>query len=244
LDDQILLDLYKKCQRERRSLGVIYPSARRDDSLDRGIYQLIAAPVVELAKEQILAITSTLYRFCYDLHRVTAWSKVFESVTESEKWQALVEFVFPIISLSLSAPYSVKQTFVKSIYLISYETNKFVDSNRNPKHKGRPELKDTEKVAAHFASWPKVLSSLSMLNDSNYTNATDDFRHKFNHGLPRRIEIGETLAIRQNPALLVNVPPLLITDLIPLLAAQYKAALSCYDAYIELIKEQDKLWPR
>jgi hypothetical protein len=40
-----------------------------------------------------------------------------------------------------------------------------------------------------------------------------------------------------------HAPPLLIADLIPLLGAQYDAALHCFDAYIELVKEQYKLWP-
>lgn len=163
-----------------------------------------------------------------------------------EKWQALVEFVFPIISLSLSEPYSIKQAVVKSIYLISYQTNKFVDSNRNPRHKSRPVLKDAEKVATHFASWPKLLSSLSLLNASNFTNATGDFRNQFNHGFPRRIEIGETLSVQQNRHSLRftgDVPPLQTADLIPLLVLQYDAALNCYYAYIELVKEQQRLWP-
>jgi hypothetical protein len=55
LDDQTLLDLYAKLQSERLSLGTIYPVARRDDFLDRGSYQGIAAPVVMLTKEQIFS---------------------------------------------------------------------------------------------------------------------------------------------------------------------------------------------
>ena len=116
LNDQTLLDHYTRFQGERRSLGAIYPFPLRDDFLDRGSYQGIAWPVVMMAQEEILAITINLRRFWYDLHSINAWSKVFELVTEAEKWQAIYEFVFPIISLSLFAPYSIKQMVVKSIY--------------------------------------------------------------------------------------------------------------------------------
>jgi hypothetical protein len=40
-----------------------------------------------------------------------------------------------------------------------------------------------------------------------------------------------------------NAPPLGIRELIPLLAKQYGAALDCYYRYIDLIKEQHKIWP-
>src|ERR1700730_9347479 len=166
LDDQTLLALYTKFQKARRSLGVLYPQARYDDFLDRGSYQGIALPVPVIAQEHMLEAANTLNRFNYDLHSIAAWSKVFESITDTEKVQAVFEFLFPLVSLSLSAPYSIKQMFLKSIYQISHHTSRFWDSNWNPRSfKERVNFPDAEKLAQRFASWPTLSIALSVLNN-------------------------------------------------------------------------------
>jgi hypothetical protein len=131
LDDQTLLALYATFQNARRSLGEIYLPARYDDFVDRGRYEGSAFLVTMVAQEQILEATNTINRFGYDLRSITAWGEVFESATEEERMLALFEFVFPITSASLSAPYSIKQMFVRSICQISYQTNCLHDNNGN-----------------------------------------------------------------------------------------------------------------
>ncbi len=103
LADQKLRDLYTTFQHERQSLGQIYTPAIYDDFVDRGRYQAHALLVTLIAQEHILSAMNAVNRFCYDLHSITAWSKVFEFVTEGEKMQALYEFLFPIASDALSA---------------------------------------------------------------------------------------------------------------------------------------------
>lgn len=249
LEDQTLLTLYTKFQEARRFLGTLYPQARYDTFLDRGRYQGIALPVPLIAQEHVLEAANTLNRFNYDLHSITAWSKVFESVTDTEKMQAVFEFVFLVISHSLSAPYSIKQMFIKSTYQISHHTSRFCDSNWNPcSFKERVNFPDADKLARRFASWAPLSGALSRLNNENFTKASDDYRNRFNHGFPRRIEFGHTTTVQQEPPgsfsyVWRNAPPFLIGDLIPLLSEQYSAALTAYKTYIELIKEQETLWP-
>src|SRR5271166_705529 len=151
LDDQTLLALYTTFQGKRRSLGQLYPQARYDDFVDRGRYQGSAMPVVLIAGEHIVAATNTINRFNYDLHSITAWSKVFDSITEDEKMQALFEFVFSIASTSLSAPYSIKQLFIRSIYEISHQTNRFHDANwKEASLTKQTNFDDAQRVAKRF----------------------------------------------------------------------------------------------
>jgi hypothetical protein len=249
LDDQTLLALYTKFQKARHCLGTLYSQARYDDFLDRGRYQGIALPVPVIAQEHMLEAANTLNRLNYDLHSITASSKVFELITDAEKMQAVFEFLFPIVSHSLSAPYSLKQMFIKSTYQISHHTSRFWDSNRDPRSfKERVNFRDAGKLARRFASWPTLSAALSVLNNDNFTEASDDYRNRFNHGFPRRIEFGHTTTVQTEPPgsfsyVWRNAPPFLIGDLIPLLSAQYNVALTAYKAYIELIKEQETLWP-
>jgi len=249
LDDQTLLALYTTFQGKRRSLGQLYPQARYDDFVDRGRYQGSAMPVVLIAGEHIVAATNTINRFNYDLHSITAWSKVFDSITEDEKMQALFEFVFSIASTSLSAPYSIKQLFIRSIYEISHQTNRFHDANwKEASLTKQTNFDDAQRVAKRFVSWPALCSALSLLNDENFTTTSDNYRNRLNHGFPPRIEVGHAITVQRDPGaassyVIGHAPPLLIADVIPLLGAQYDAALNCFDAYIELVKEQYKLWP-
>jgi hypothetical protein len=249
LDDQTLLALYTTFQGARRSLGQLYRQARYADFVDRGRYQGSAMPVALIAGEHIVAATNTINRFNYDLHSITAWSKVFDSIIEDEKMQALFEFVFSIASDSLSAPYSIKQLFIRSIYEISHQTNRFHDTNwKDASLQKQTNFDDAQRVAKRFVSWPALCSALSLLNDENFTTASDNYRNRLNHGFPPRIEVGHAIAVQRDPDaassyLIRHAPPLLIADLIPLLGAQYDAALNCFDAYIELVKEQYKLWP-
>ena len=86
-----------------------------------------------------------------------------------------------------------------------------------------------------------------MLDDASFKTASDNYRNEANHGFPRRIEIGHTTVIRRDPTAasyeLYDAPPLLVNDLMPMLVAQHQAASQCYDAYMELVREQHGLWP-
>jgi len=241
--------LYTTFQGERRSLGELYRQARYDDFVDRGRYQGSAMPVALMAGEHIVAATNAINRFNYDLHSIAAWRKAFDTITEGEKMQALFEFVFSIASNSLSAPYSIKQLLIRSIYEISHQTNRFHDANwKEGSLKKQTNFDDAQRVAKRFFSWTALCSALSLLNDENFNTASDNYRNRLNHGFPPRIEVGHVLTVQRDPCAassyeIRHAPPLLIADLVPLLAAQYGAALKCFDAYIELIKEQYKLWP-
>jgi hypothetical protein len=250
IDDNQLCDLYRLFQEARRSLGDLYPAIRHDDDfLDRCRYDGPAAMLVVLmAREHILTATNTMNRFSYDILSLTAWNKVFASATEAERMQALYEFLSPTASYCLSMPYTIKQMFIKSICEISHQTNRFNDNNWDERAlPPKPNFPDAGKLASRFNSWPVLCAALSLLDDRTFRDASDDYRNEFNHGFPRRIELGYTTIIRRNAKFssyeLRDAPPLLMNDLIPLLTVQHKAASDCHHAYLELIKEQHTLWP-
>lgn len=251
LNDHKLVDLYAEFQKIRRALGAIYPNAHYDDFVDRDAYLAIAMPAVITASEHVLSSTNTLNRFCYDLHGITAWGKIFETLSEDERIIATFEFVSLIVDHCLSAPYSIKQMLMKSIYNITCQTNwcTLIEWNGNLVKRDRElKFKDVCEIAECFTSWPTVCDALTILSSREFVDATDDYRNRLNHEFPRRIEWGNSMTIKRsiNPSsyTLYDMPPLSIADLIPLVAEQYKTALDCHSAYIELIKEQSKLWPR
>jgi len=247
LDDQTLLLLYTRFQRERRSLGKVYPQATYDDFIDGGRYLGTALPVLLIAQDHLLEVTNTVNRFLYNLCSLSAWNKVFISLTEDERTQALLEFVLPLTSLLLSAPYSIKQMFSASIYQISFYTNRLCNGGKDPLNP-KVNFKDAEKSAKAFSSWPALSVALSQLNSASFINASDDYRRRHNHGFPRSVELGHRFVVNptnadQTEYEIREEGPLQIDMLIPLIEEQYRAAITAHTTYVDLIKEQEKLWP-
>lgn len=243
-----LLTLYSDFQRVRRSLNHLYPAIRYDDSFFGGRYDPFAMIPVMMAQGHVLTAAHSINRFSDELRSLTAWTKVFEAVTETERIMALYEFTYPIASHCLSMPYSIKQMFIKSICQLAHQTNRFSDSNWNEKAlPDKPNFPDAERLAGRYQSWSALRSALAMLDDAAFRTGSDNYRNEANHGFPRRIEIGYTSIIRRDPKAasydLYGAPPLLVSDLIPLLVPQHRAASQCHDAYIELVREQHTLWP-
>jgi hypothetical protein len=70
-----------------------------------------------------------------------------------KKMQALFEFVFPIASDSLSAPYSIKQMLIRSVYEISHQTNRFHDANwKDASPTKQTNFDDAQRAAKRFLS--------------------------------------------------------------------------------------------
>lgn len=156
-DDQKLLDLYRKFRETRRTLGEVYPFTQFENFLDNGSYSASALPVVLMAQDQIIGATNALNRFCYDLHAITAWNRLFQSITEDEKILAIYEFLFPAASDALSAPYAIKQLFVTSVCQISHETKCFSNRHEEPLKK-QLNFGHADQLAAKFGSWPTLRS--------------------------------------------------------------------------------------
>jgi hypothetical protein len=250
LSDRGLAAAYLKFQEIRRLQGQIYPGTCYDDFVDRGIYQGSALRVTMMAREHILSAANAVNRFCYDLHGLTAWAEILDHLPDDEKIPILFEFVQPIADHCLSSPYSTRQMLIKSVCHISHQTHRFLSANWSDSSLKRDRWLDIEKakkLASCFDSWPAFCAALARLNDDQFVLATDDYRSRLNHGFRRRVEFGHTMTFLRNPDSpsynFYDASPLRISDLIPPLDGQYKAAFDGYSRYIELIREQQKIWP-
>jgi hypothetical protein len=249
INDEMLRELYKTFQEQRRTVGPIYSNVAYSDFVDNQRYSLDIIPTTLLASEHIITVTNTVNRFCYDLHSLIYWSKVFESASEDEKLMALLEFVTPISTQCLSAPYLTKQTIVKSICKISHQTNRLCTecwTEQSLKPDQRLNFDEAKKLAQHFNAWRETHDALSTLNDHEFVVASDDYRNKFQHGFPRRIEYGHSMVVERasggSTYTIIDAPPLYIANLVSILVKQYKAAVMCHEAYINLMREQHKIW--
>jgi hypothetical protein len=289
IDDKTLRELYTKFQEHRRTLGVIYSNVPYHNFGDNGRFSGVGFLAATMASEHIITVTNTVNRFCFDLHALIYWSKLLESVSEDEKLMALIEFLIQVSNQCLAAPYLIKQTLIKSICKVSHQTNRLcVESQTENSLKPDKDLdfKQAAKLAKHFKSWQGMHDAFSLLNDEGFVTASDDYRNRFNHGFPRRIEHGHSMIIERvenapqldisnlirtlesssnelRPEIsnmiatlkiieenhrnlssykIVDAPPIYIANLIPALEKQYKAAVNCHAAYVDLIREQYAIW--
>lgn len=252
--DEKLVELYKRFQKARRLLPIIAPTAQYDDFINRGKYQGECLAVALLSQEHILAIANSVNRFWDYVHRMAAWGEVFRSASEEEKFAAFFEFLSPIADQCLAAPYAIKQKMIKSVCQISHQSMRFTKSDFREDALGKDKdlnFKDAEKMASNFSAWPTLCGALSKLNDRTFEIDSDDYRARLNHGFPRHIEFGQPMTVERERKsstetvyALKMLPPLRIDNLVPLLSSQYRAALDCYNSYLELIKEQHELWPK
>jgi hypothetical protein len=246
LNDSRLIEIYTRFLGVRGEVGEMYRLATYYDFLEHGSYLGIALPFVETATEHIRELANTVNEFCHYLHGLLAWGRVLDSVPEVDKFDAVIEFVLPISVYCLSAPYAIKGRLCTSIAELSHQANRFrVGAWTDNADLRKPNFLTARRHAHQWTSWPALESTLSRLNDDSFTCAVDDFRNRFNHGYPRRVEYGFTGFVRRNVSSDGSVsygfgdsPPLRVTELIPVLAPQYSVAVECYEAYAELVREQ------
>ena len=206
---------------------------------------------VEIAREQTQEIANAVNAFGHYLHDLAAWDLILQSLTEDQRFEVVFEFLLPTSVYCLCAPYAIKGRLHTSIAEVSHQANRFRLSGwKDNANLAKPNFMTARQHACDWTSWPALEVALSQLSGDKFTNTSDDFRNRFNHGYPRRIEFGLTGFVQRNVTSddsvsynLGSSSPLRIADLIPLLAEQHAAALSCYNAYIELVKEQHAQLP-
>ncbi|HUC71584.1 MAG TPA: hypothetical protein VMS01_10365, partial [Stellaceae bacterium] len=200
LNNRTLCQLYETFQNQRSTIGEIYLGVPYHDFIDNKKYCGSAFPAITLASEHIITVTNIVNRFHYDLHSFISWSRVFEEISEDEKLMALVEFVIPVSNQCLSAPYLIKQTLIKSICILSHQANRFFIDNwtdESLKPDRKHDFNHAKTLARHFCTWPVIEDALAHLNSKEFIDASDDYRRKFNHGFPRRIEYGHSMIIER-----------------------------------------------
>jgi hypothetical protein len=245
LNDRALLSLYAKFQEQRRSLGTLCPQAFYYDFIDRGRYDGSAMLAIPAAQDHMSEIANSINRLHYDIHSVMAWERTLASLPEEDQWQALFEFVFPLASFSLSSPYSIKQKFIMSVYEVSYHTNRFADLQFREKFNDRPRYQDAERMAQKFSSWTALSTKLEALSDKEFSQVSSDYRNRFHHGFPPTIVVGYRTMLRPMSSgsfSIETAPPLSIAHVTSMVFEQCETALDAYEAYVELIREQEKFW--
>jgi hypothetical protein len=190
-------------------------------------------------------------RFLINVHQADSWVHAIKLCEEAKRPGLFWEFADPLLELSVSRPYSLKNQFVFAAVHLIHQANS--RKQRNWKDDLPPDkqidYKLLAKIGAGWSTFPLFLGALEKLNDEKFKRLTRNFRHLLQHRF--RLQFGEGLTTyfdRQQTASGVSYSyrihrPLQVNNLIPKLYKQHERAGEVFYAYWGLLKELSAVWP-
>jgi hypothetical protein len=182
-----------------------------------------------------------LYRFIVNLK---TWDQILHNLDEDFKYRLIIEMIDPFATLSINLVYVIRSRFIYSTAHLCHQANmvKF-------RSKWKDDLPDDEeiyfqhadKVGSSWQEYSKLKLALEKVGNKKFTEATKDFRNKYNHRYSPSIEIGHTEFIKRKVGVgqvsygMGHTEPLKLAFLVPLLSEQYVLFLRAYDYYKKLV---------
>lgn len=211
----------------------------------------------EMASDYIRELLNEINHFCSTISDLDTWDMVLKDSSDEIKYDLLIETVYPIAITSLNFPYLIRNRFI-------YFTTKLLNETLNHVYKNRQKIITDEKKInfkslLNFKSLPfkndliisldKLLAELSKINTEQFKDKTYEYRDRFHHRLPPKIEIGLSSMVtrKDNPDGSIAYAfggqlPLKISDLIPVLLSEHSSCVSAFLAFWLLIEEQIRDW--
>ncbi len=202
----------------------------------------------EMLSDYSRELANILNQFLTYIDVLTAWDKVFLDYEEEDRLYLIHEFVEPICTICLNLPYVIRSRFIFFVTHLCHQAN---ISLLGKKWKDDlPEdqcidFKKMDKVATKWLAYKQLRLSMGQLADKKHQAEVNNYRHKFQHRYPPRIEVGLSEIIKRNINEAGRVSyaigyslPLRIGQITSSLKGQHAAAMRVYKCYQELVNEQ------
>lgn len=224
------------------------PLAPYDHIETRSPLDISYMPYYGTLEDHLSALANEINSFGYHVGQIEAWAGVLPSHEVVDQLSILMEFVEPIATTAVGAPYALRSRFIFSVSHLCHQANRFV-------HKHWPEsslpddrsinYKTMLAVGIPWSRFEPFRKSLDGIFDAAYEAETGDFRHKYQHRLPPRFQHGQTQRVsRQRDGKngrasygFGYAPPIQLHELAPKLRTKHRQALKTFQQYSELIRE-------
>jgi hypothetical protein len=150
-----------------------------------------------MASDLIRELLNEINLFYSTLINLNAWEKVLKDYSMDMKSDILVEILNPILLHSLNLPYAVKNRFIYASVMLLRETATLIDRNSESKEfiKKYISIKTLKKFKhlseeQKWESFNSFLTQLEQIHSEQYIKDTSNFRHRSQHLLPPKIEMG------------------------------------------------------
>ena len=191
-------------------------------------------------------LVNSINQLAVSTRKLRIWQKLLENHDEEKNIYIVNEFIEPLATLCLNLPYAIRGRFIFSVSHLSHQANmkRIENWKDNLASDNSIDFKAMEKVSKQWDAYPEFRSSLSLLSDSDFSEQVHNFRNKYHHRYPPRVEFGQTQMVTRN---IENgnvsydfgyIEPLQVSKMVPLLETQHRAAYSSFRKYQTLVNEQ------
>lgn len=209
-----------------------------------------------MASDFISELLSEINQFCSILRNLVTWEEVLKNYSEDMRFNILVEIVEPISINALNTPYVIKNRFIYVSVMLLRETATLLGRNveciKFSEEKISFETLNKFECLFEKQEWKSVRSFLDELNRihaKQYKEGTSDFRNRFHHRLPPKIEIGlSSLVTRtenKNGGITYGVGgefPLSISKISVSLQSEHESCTEAFKSFWLLLKDLLKIW--
>lgn len=204
-----------------------------------------------MAEDFTRGLLGEVNRFLINVHQADSWVRAINSCEKAKRPGLFWEFADPMLELSVSRPYSLKNQLVFAAAHLIHQAN--LRTKQNWKDDlpadNRIDFKLLARIGAGWIEFPEFLGSLEKLNDEKFRRLTRNFRHLLQHRF--RLQLGEGLTTyfdRQRTANGTSYTyrvfrPLQVNNLIPKLYKQHQRSAEAFLGYWRLVKELSASWP-
>lgn len=206
----------------------------------------------QMAPDFARELANTINQLSQDVRRLRAWARVCGDLTDLEKLEASGEFIDPLATFALNAPYALKAKFAFAAAHLCHQADVFrlgaAWCDDLP-----PDIKiDWSTADAKGTAWKrygKFKEAAAPVDGTKFRNATDNFRNTYAHRFSSRVLIGITQPVTRTVAPntgrvrygIGGREPLDLNAIANLLASQVDHALSAFGRFQMLVAEQTAL---
>ena len=206
----------------------------------------------QMSRNFSTGLINAVNRFFFDIRQADSWVQVANSFQENDRASLLSLHAEPLLELSVSRPYSLRNQFIFAVTHLLHQSNQLKNPEWRddlPTNDWFNEKKDLLPRSNGWTKFPDFRAKLDLLNDDSFRkNATLDFRHRMQHRFGLHFDIGlqpHFMRSNKNGTMTytyVLIPPLELKMIIGKLVEQHERAINIFQAYWNLLGEFNDSW--
>jgi hypothetical protein len=180
------------------------------------------------------------------VHRLSAWNKVLAGMDATDKLEIASEFIDTLGTIALSEPYAIKSRFAFAVGHLCHQANRAADGIGWKDHFPDKNLylNDIEPYASQWKKYRSFKLKLEPLAGEKFRQASDNFRHTYNHGFSPRFVVGMTAMVKRQVIdgrvqyAFGGTDPLTVGKVAELLTIERDHCYRAFEAFQVLVNEQ------
>lgn len=192
-------------------------------------------------------LVNSYNQFSYWLTRIQLWESIFAEYNEDDVEELRYEFTKIPLDFCLQFPYQFRSRLIFCSTQLCYV--KAIAAKRIDKSKVKNDseinLSTLIEVACNWTCGAALVSAIKAIDSPQFRADTKDYRNKTQHRLAQRLDFGHTAFVERTCLRGAHIgyhfgqnPPIMASEVIPILAAEAEHLIAAFNAYRALVNEQ------